>query len=82
MLASDNPALKYWASKALLHFSDDPDAIDVAIDLIEKDKPSQSLVSRSGAIALQSERFGVNYFWDMDAWREWVKSRRNKDTPR
>ena len=85
MLASDNPALKYWASKALLHFSDDPDAINVAIDLIEKDQPeraNQSLGWRSGTIPLLSERFGVNYFWDTNAWREWAKSRRDMDTSR
>jgi hypothetical protein len=76
MLASENAALKYWGCKALLHFSNGPDAIDAAIDLIDQDKPDQFTSRQSGAILLLKERFGVNHFWNTAAWRAWALNRR------
>ena len=72
MLRSENVTMQYWACQALLAFSDSEEAIDVAIDLIDQSKPSDSASSHPGAIAMLQRRFAVNFFWDTDAWRNWA----------
>ncbi len=77
MLQSDNVTVRYWACQALLAFTDSPEAIDVAIDLIDQSKPSDAASVHPGAISMLRNRFAVNYFWDTDAWRKWASTIRS-----
>ena len=78
MLQSDNPALQYWSCRALLLYATSDEAIDVAIDLVERSKPNDNAQVRSGEIEMLQDRFAVNFFWDTKAWRKWALNRRSK----
>lgn len=74
MLSSENPAVQYNACKAILTFAHSPEAIDVAIDLIEQSKPSEVASVHPGEIDTLQNRYAVNFFWDTDAWRDWARN--------
>jgi hypothetical protein len=77
-LRSSNPNVQYWACDALLKFGQSPEAVDVAIDLIELSPPESMHWDKWAAIRLLKNCFAVNYFWDTAAWRDWAKQRRGE----
>lgn len=81
-LRSSNPNLQYWACDALLKFGQSPEAVDVAIDLIERTPPEPLHWDKWAAIRLLKNCFAVNYFWDIAAWRNWAKQHRAEATER
>lgn len=64
------PASRYWACEALLRCTPRTDAVPIVIDLIGGRRPDD-VAGSWGPIELLKDRFAENFFWDMDAWREW-----------
>jgi hypothetical protein len=71
-IAEDGPdAAAWWACRTLLMYTDNVTCVPYAIDMIDRNSPSNTSSLRSGVIAMLQERFAVNFFWDADAWRLW-----------
>lgn len=75
-LNSSNPEVQHLACDALLNFGQSPEAVNVAIDLIESSPPVSAYWDSWAVIYLLKNCFAVNFFWDTDAWRDWAKQRR------
>ena len=71
MLHSESPAVRYWSAQALLMYSDCVEPVPMLIELIAAAKPSGHPVFDSGPVSLLRNRFAVNFFRDVDAWRAW-----------
>jgi hypothetical protein len=75
-LNSSNPEVQHLACDALLNFGQSPEAVDVAIDLIESSPPESAYWDSWAVNYLLKNCFAVNFFWDTAAWRNWAKQRR------
>lgn len=72
LLQSGEQRLQYCACHVLLEYTDSREAVDTAIDLIARSKPSDSTRTHSAEILMLRRRFAVNFFWDVEAWRRWA----------
>src|SRR5262249_1708042 len=72
---------RYYACEALLLYTDRTDVVPDVIDLIEWEAlrvPKKPSDRDARAIRLLQRRFGVNFFWDVAAWRRWWADHRIK----
>ncbi|MEX0711215.1 MAG: hypothetical protein WD278_02625 [Pirellulales bacterium] len=71
MLQSDQPEVQFWACFPLVMYEGDPEAVEVAIDLVGKSSRGSSASRHPGAILMLRDRFAENFFWDTAAWKRW-----------
>lgn len=76
LIVTNEMPYRELACEALLNYTDSPEAIEVAIDLIDQSSPNEHASVSPKAIHTLTRRFAVNYFWDIDAWRKWASERR------
>jgi hypothetical protein len=71
MLQSDQPEVQFWACFPLVMYEGDPEAVEVAIDLVGKSSRGEAASRHPGAILMLRDRFAENFFWDTAAWKRW-----------
>ena len=75
-------ATRHFACWALLSYTEDVTCVPCVIDMIERASPADHSSSHSLTIMMLKNRFGVNFFWDTDAWRQWWSEYQEKQLGR